>query len=225
MPGKVMRVVEPRSPLYQASLPVPMSYRSSAKRHSPASDCTPARGATGAVGAPKAEGAWAADCAAAAPVSARNFRRESRTDLCITSLVVRMVGNQLPAILPARLRMRDDVGIAVNAQYLRAAALTSSASAFERNHLIRADVVEVEHVVRLALEEERARAVRLQLEAIPEEGALAVAVPVAAHEVRVAVQRMRRPLLQQVSQIVEPVELRGETAVRDDLVGIGSLAP
>ena len=43
-------------------------------------------------------------------------------------------------------------------------------------------------------EEQGALAVVLQLELVPEEFSLAVAIPVAADEIRVAVERIARPL-------------------------------
>src|ERR1039458_5892770 len=112
-----------------------------------------------------------------------------------------------------------DIGIAVNAQDLSPAAIAASTpAAFQRNHLVRTNVVEIEHVIRLALEEQGRVAVGFQLEAVPEEGALAGAVPVAAHKIGIAVQRLRRPFLQQVALVIEPVKLRREPAANGDLV-------
>src|ERR1035441_3228140 len=131
---------------------------------------------------------------------------------------MRVVGDQFAALGVARFGMRYDVGIAVDAQDLSPAATATPAAAFQRNYLVRAGVVEVEHVIRLALEEQGRVAVGLQLEAVPEKGALAGAVPVAAHKIGIAVQRLRRPFLQQVALVIEPVKLCRQPAAHGDLV-------
>src|ERR1017187_9345543 len=131
---------------------------------------------------------------------------------------MRVVGNQFAALCVARLGMRHNIGIAVDAQDLSPATTAATAAAFQRIYLVRAGVVEIEHVIRLALEEQGRVAVGLQLEAVPEVGALAGAVPVAAHKIGIAVQRLRRPFLQQVALVIEPVKLRREPAANGDLV-------
>src|ERR1035438_9763009 len=132
---------------------------------------------------------------------------------------MRVVGDQFAALGVAPLGMRYDVGVAIDAQDLSPAAIAATpAAAFQRNYLVRAGVVEIEHVIRLALEEQGRVAVGLQLEAVPEVGPFAGAVPVAAHKIGIAVQRLRRPFLQQVALVIEPVKLRREPAAHGDLV-------
>ena len=98
-----------------------------------------------------------------------------------------MVGNQ-PAIFGVALNwVRGDVGVSVDAHRF----------AVKGNDLLRAGVVEVEHMVDLAFEEECRTSVRLKLETEPEEGALTCPVPIAANEVRVAAEGMGWPRLKQ----------------------------
>ena len=120
-----------------------------------------------------------------------------------------MVGNRPPILrIPLDL-VRHNVGVAIHAQ----------SAAVESNHLIRARVVEVEHVIDLAFEKERGVAVGLKLETVPEIRTFAVAVPVATHEIGIAVQRMGGPRLQQLAPIVEPVKLCTQSAANADFTG------
>src|ERR1035437_4481994 len=121
---------------------------------------------------------------------------------------MRVVGDGLAVLGVAFDDMRNDVGVAIDPQR----------RALKRDHLLRPSMVEVEHVVRLALEEQRSVAIWFKLVPEPEVSPLPCSVPVAAHEVGVAVQRMRRPPLQQLAVIVEPVELRAESATNGDLI-------
>src|SRR5579872_396996 len=97
-----------------------------------------------------------------------------------------VIGDELAALRVARLRMRNYVGIAVDAQVLNPAASLAAAGVFKRDDLVSAGVVEIEHVVGLAFKEKGGAAVGLEPEAKPEEGAVAVAIPVAAHKAGVA---------------------------------------
>src|SRR5262249_30825796 len=67
------------------------------------------------------------------------------------------------------------------------------------------------HVIDRLLEKERTFAIVPKFEFVPEELLGPVAVPIAADEIRIAADRVLRPLEQQVAPIVEPVELRRKT--------------
>src|ERR1700690_1836018 len=112
-----------------------------------------------------------------------------------------MVGNRPPILCIALDGVRHNIGVSIDTQ----------SPAVESNHLFRTRVIEVEHVIDLAFEEERSIAVWLKLEAVPEIRAFAGAVPVAAHKIGIAVQRMSRPRFQQLAPIVKPVELRTQS--------------
>ena len=117
-----------------------------------------------------------------------------------------MVGNRPPILCIPLDEVRHNAGVAIHAQ----------SPAVQSNHLIRARVIEVEHVIDLPFEEERGVAVGLKLEAVPKIRAFAVAVPIAAHEIGIAVQRMGGPRLKQLAPIVKPVELRTQPAANSD---------
>ena len=125
--------------------------------------------------------------------------------VCDKSIVC-MVGNRPPILCIALDGVRHNIGVPINTQ----------SSAVESNHLFRTRVIEVEHVIDLAFEEERGVAVGLKLEAVPEIRALAVAVPIAAHEIGVAIQRMGGPRFKQLALIVKPIKLRTQSTANSD---------
>lgn|ERR1039458_471569 len=92
--------------------------------------------------------------------------------------IVCTVGNRQPILCIPLDGVRHNAGISIHKR----------SSAVENNHPIRARVIEVEHVIDLAFEEERGVAVRLKLETVPEISAFSIAVPVAVREIGIAVQ-------------------------------------
>lgn len=129
-----------------------------------------------------------------------------------------VVGDKFAAVCVAWRWMRHNVRIPVDAQDLNGISFRAGRCVIKRHDLIRADMVEVEHMVDLAFEEEGGCAVGLELKAIPEIGAFAIAVPVAMHEVGIAGEWVSRPALEQMAGIIKPVELGSEAAAYGNFI-------
>src|SRR5271157_511842 len=102
-----------------------------------------------------------------------------------SSLIMRVVGDGVALVLGIPL---DGLGLHV------AIPIHAHHGAVIGDRLLGAVAQKIEHMVDRVLEVQRALAVVLQLELVPEVFFFPVAIPVAADEIRVAVQRVARPL-------------------------------
>ncbi|SEG31517.1 hypothetical protein SAMN05421819_2465 [Bryocella elongata] len=122
-------------------------------------------------------------------------------------LIVRMVRYEPTILGISHARVGNYVRVSIDSQD----------ATVEGDHLLRAVVIEVEHVIDLTLEEQSRRTLWFQLEAEPEERPFPCAVSVAANKVRIATKGMRGPGRKLTARVVEPIELSPQAPAYSNL--------